>query len=212
MTPTARFNNVLLASECPFAAKAKLVSSPHANTGTSAAAIADLEHLQILSYLERIVPEQIDGFVIEIANEGFACDLDTLAKSVADLLDSICLRLNGHRIKKSEVLTHRWWLRLGEVRHFVLVFSPHYSRVNPRSTLGDRSTYILLQPVTTFERHAIDGNAIDYQTRFHIWRRFIKSERPYSRTIADDPREAVKFILPPTSCDNPIAWWQWLPE
>jgi len=102
-----------------------------------------------------------------------------------------------------------WWLTLLGTRWFVLAFAPCYPASSPRATLGAPSTFLLLQPVASFDRHATPrGTVIPLQVRRSIQQAYAAAGRPYDTQLALQEVEALKFVWPmPGDEVRPVHWW-----
>jgi hypothetical protein len=103
-----------------------------------------------------------------------------------------------------------WWLTLAGTRWFVITFAPCYPASSARATLGSQSTFLLLQPVASFDRHATPrGTVIPESVRRAIQQSYAASGRPYDTELAMQDVEALKFVWPmPGHESSPIRWWQ----
>lgn len=102
-----------------------------------------------------------------------------------------------------------WWLTLCGTRWFALAFAPCYPADSPRFTFGSGSTFLLLQPVASFDRHATPrGSVIADEVRQMIRRAYAARGCPYDVDLAQQDVEALKFVWPLHQGDAPVQWWR----
>lgn len=208
--PSAEFMNVQQAASCPFAARANIhAAEPYAGSDARAAGADALP--QLVKFVAGIDIEELDGFLIELTDPMHGRNVDLLAATVRDVVTGL-LETSG--VCASEALSaageEDWWLTLLGTRWFALAFAPCYPRESPRSTLGASSTFVLLQPVASFDRHATPrGAVIPESARRAVQRAYAESGRPYEARLAMQDIESLKFVWPlPGEEDRPVSWWK----
>lgn len=208
--PPAEFVNIQHAASCPFAARANIqAAEPHAGSDARAAGVDALPEL--MKFVAGIDVEQLDGFLIELTDPMHGRSVGLLAAAVHDVLTGL---LEASGVRAAEALAtageENWWLTLLDTRWFVLAFAPCYPKESPRATLGTTSTFLLLQPVASFDRHATPrGAVIPESARRAIQRAYAESGRPYGAQLAMQDIESLKFVWPlPGEEDRPVTWWK----
>lgn len=204
------FTPILRASSCPFAARAA-IRAARPFTGSSARAAGAAAYPALAEFTADIHREELDGFVIELASPGHGQSIGRLSAAVFEVITGL-FEASGTRA--ADVLADagqdNWWLPFLGTRWLVLAFAPCYPDTSARSTLGSASTFLLFQPVASFDRHATPrGTVIPEQARRSIQRAYADSGRPYRAQLAMQDGEALKFVWPlPGQEDHPVRWWQ----
>lgn len=204
------FTPILRAASCPFAARAAIrAARPFGGSSARAAGAAVLPALA--DFTAVIGREELDGFLIELTRPEHGRTIGDLSASVLDVITGL-LEASGTRADDALAGAGRenWWLTLLGTRWFVLAFAQCYPAASPRATLGSASTFLLLQPVASFDRHATPrGTVIPEQARRAIQRAYADSGRPYNAQLALQDVEALKFVWPlPGQADHPVRWWE----
>ena len=208
--PSAGFSAIQQAASCPFAERARVCSAePFTGRKPRVAGIAALSALE--AFTSRIDDEELDGFLIELTDPIHGSSTDSLAAATRDVIAGL-LEASGANVEEAfaHVEHEHWWLTLCGSRWFVLIFAPCYPADSARATFGSRSTYLLLQPVASFDRHSTPrGAVIPESVRRAIQQSYAVSGRPYDTELAMQDVESLKFVWPlPGHEDRPIRWWQ----
>jgi hypothetical protein len=206
--PTA-FAAIKERASCPFAARARIhAAEPFGGPDARAAGAAVMPLL--VEFAERVERDELDGFLIELTDPVHGKDVDALAAATREVVMGL---LEAAGVSSAEALRDagqvHWWLTLLDTRWFVLAFAPCYPASSPRATLSSPSTFLLLQPVASFDRHATPrGTVIPLQVRRAIQQAYAESGRPYDVLLALQDVEALKFVWPlPGDEARPVHWW-----
>lgn len=105
-------------------------------------------------------------------------------------------------------LNEKCWPSIENERFFMVSFAACYPNTSPRFNHGDPYTFFFLQPVSSFERHAKDRNAIQDDIRQKIQNLFAKNNQPYDGNISNLKNELVKMVAPMQLGDPIIQWWK----
>lgn len=207
------FTRIQHEAACVFAARSRIEQagtfhSPHAETVGLAAAPS------LAAFAKRINRDLLDGFVIELSHPCHGHSVEAVAAAVRGVLTGL---LEGKKAADNKDLTdaaeQHWWFRACGTRWFVLAFAPCYGPASPRYGFGSDSTYVLLQPVAAFDRHATPrGEVISVQAKERIRREYAATGRPYDAELAAQGVEALKFVWPLVLGHPPIRWWESLDQ
>ena len=145
----------------------------------------------------------LDGLFASVAPRPEPRDLADLGA----LLRAVLERLGDEDHPLAGADRPEWWFDFLEERWVVLVFSPLYPPASPRFSAGP-GQHLFLQRERSFDRHrdATTGR-IPLAVRRRIRARFAAEGRPYCGAIAEDPREAAKFLLPLVAGAPAVVWW-----
>lgn len=204
------FTQILRAASCPFAARAAIkVVRPFTGTSAREAGTATLSALA--QFTASIDSEELDGFLIELTSSVHGQSIGRLSATVYEVITGL-LEASGTHVDDAlaDAGQDHWWLTLLGTRWLVLAFAPCYPDASARSTLGSASTFLLFQPVASFDRHAVPrGTLIPEQARHAIQRAYADSGRPYRAQLALQDVEALKFVWPlPGQEEQPVRWWE----
>ncbi|WP_331743518.1 hypothetical protein [Kitasatospora sp. NBC_01300] len=196
-------------SACPFAARARIEAAP-AHPGAEPYE-AGLEAGPVLTdFARRVEDEELDGLVLQLTDPGLGATLEAVATTVRRTVIGL---LAATGADPAAELAHAgadgWWLRLADIRWFLVVFAPCYPDTSPRSTHGSDSTFLLFQPVHSFDRHATPkGTVIAPAVRERIRDAHHAAGTPYDSDLAQGTTEAAKFVAALNPGDPPVAWWR----
>ncbi|MBR7825810.1 YqcI/YcgG family protein [Actinospica sp. MGRD01-02] len=207
--PSAEFVAIQQAASCPFAGRAKVHSAaPFAGRDARAAGAAAVTALK--AFAAHVEEEELDGFLIELTDPEHGESAASLAVTTREVISGL-LDASGMSVSEAfaDADNEHWWLTLSGTRWFVLAFAPCYPATSTRATFGSQSTFLLLQPVASFDRHATPrGSVIPEAVRRGIQKAYTTSGRPYDTELAMQDVEALKFVWPmPGSERSPIRWW-----
>ncbi|GAA2117992.1 hypothetical protein GCM10009759_64860 [Kitasatospora saccharophila] len=202
------FRTIQSASACLFAARARIETVP-AYTGprpydaghTAGAAVADLAR--------RIEAEEVDGLLLQLTDPSLGSTIEALATTVRQAVTGLLAATGADPAAAlAGAGTDGWWLQLAGVRWFLIVFAPCYPATSPRSTRGSSTTFLLLQPVHSFDRHATPkGTVIAPAVRERIRAAHQAAGTPYDAELAQQTAEAQKFVAPLHPDAPPVTWW-----
>lgn len=208
--PSAGFSAIQQAASCPFAGRARIRNAePFTGRDPRAAGFAALTDLE--AFAAHIDDEELDGFLIELADPVHGSTLDSLAATTREVVAGLLEGSGANVLGALAGAEHEhWWLTLFGTRWFVIAFAPCYPGNSARASLGSPSTYVLLQPVASFDRHATPrGAVIPESVRRAIQQSYTESGRPYDTELAMQDVEALKFVWPmPGDESRPVRWWQ----
>jgi hypothetical protein len=153
---------------------------------------------------------ELDGFIIEIPESIAGNNLTKMGGLLHRILCDLSEHDPAHEdCMNEEIESPQWWFKAAGQRVVVLVFASFYDSTHPRHTGGLPFSYILLQPIHTFERRARnEALEVSTEARERIRAVFAAQGRPYDETISLSPFEAYKFLKPMSVGDSPIRWWE----
>lgn len=212
-TPNIDFAAIQERAGCVFASRARIEAAlPSSETDGFAAGTAAFSSVR--DFADRAETDELDGLLIELLDSLHGESLASLATAVRRLLTGL-ITADGSSEESAlqEAGSEHWWLTLCETRWFVLVFAPCYPAASPRFTFGSSSTYVLLQPVSSFDRRATPrGTTIAPEIRERIRAVYAAEGCPYDGDLAQQDVESLKFVWPLHIGDEPVRWWQSAPE
>ncbi|RSS93843.1 hypothetical protein EF903_07460 [Streptomyces sp. WAC05292] len=203
-----RFRAVQEAAACTFARRSRLVGMP-AHDGPDAYAAGRAVVPELRRFAARAAADRLDGFVVELTDPAHGATVAAVARTTRLLLAGL-LAADGDEAAAGldGAGGEHWWFRACGTRWFVLAFAPAYGPDSPRHTFGSPSTFLLLQPVEAFDRHATPrGTVIPQAVREDVRDRYAAGGRPYDAALAAQEVEALKFVWPAAPGDAPVAWW-----
>ncbi len=208
----AGFRIIQSQTACVFAARARIESVPPFQ-GPDGNAAGQVAFKTLADFTARAEAEELDGLLIELVDPLCGESLIALAATVRDLLTALIASDGGcPQEALAEAGSEHWWLTLCGTRWFVLAFAPCYSAESPRFTFDSRSTFVLLQPVSSFDRRATPkGAAISSEIRQRIRHAYAADGCPYDHALAQQDIEAMKFVWPLLIGDEPVRWWHDVP-
>jgi hypothetical protein len=207
-TPTIDFAAIQSKAACVFAPRARIESAP-AFSGTEAYAAGAAAFGSVRDFAARADADELDGLLIELVDPIHGDSPTTLATTLRSVLTSLVSADGGSpEAALQEANSDHWWLTLCGTRWFVLVFAPCYPSDSPRHTFGSSSTYVLLQPVSSFDRRATPrGTTITQEIRERIRDAYAARGCPYDGELAQQDVESLKFVWPLQLGDQPVRWW-----
>ncbi|MEY9938573.1 hypothetical protein [Streptacidiphilus sp. MAP5-3] len=207
-TPGAMFQGIQNWAACVFAPRARVVAAAPVH-GADARSVGAAALPEVADFAARADDEELDGFLVEFLDPACGNTLDALITTVRELLTGL-ITADGHDPAHAlaQADSEHWWLTLCGTRWFVLAFAPCYPAVSPRFTFGSTSTYVLLQPVSSFDRRATPrGTTVSPEVRARIRRAYAAGGCPYDHELAQQDVEALKFVWPLRLGDAPVRWW-----
>ncbi|MFI8101246.1 amino acid--tRNA ligase-related protein [Streptomyces sp. NPDC086023] len=203
------FRTVQDRAECTFARRSRLVGMP-AHDGPDAYAAGLAAGPALRAFTDRAAADRLDGFVVELTDPAHGATPAAVAATTRAVLAGVLTADGDSGLAGLEgAEAEHWWFRAFGTRWFALVFAASYGPESPRHTFGSASTFVLLQPVEAFDRHASPrGTAIAESVREDIRDRYAAGGRPYDAELAAQDVEALKFVWPHGSADAPVRWWE----
>ncbi|MET9434121.1 hypothetical protein [Streptomyces sp. NPDC006551] len=197
------FDQIVKSTLCPFAKPSKMGPPLTLATGdverelpTHRTALAD--------FFRTARAEELDGMVITFEDTALGATLDSLTRLTKRFFETLCAMYPSVYLQDSPDPDETWYAMIEGERFFVVSFAPCYPEHSPRYNHGSPHTYFLLQPASTFERHA---PAID-KRRERIHRAFTVVGRPYDARLANVENDMFKSVMPISPIDRHIAWWE----
>ena len=207
-TPTAGFRTIQGNAACIFAPRARIESATPLE-GTDSRVGGQATWPAVAAFAARAEAEELDGLLVEFRDPRCGESLDALARTLRALLVGL-MTADGQNPEDAlaEAGSDHWWLTLCGTRWFVLAFAPCYPETSPRFTFGSPSTYVLLQPVGSFDRRTSPRESvISPCVREHIRRTYTAAGQRYDHQLAQQDVEALKFVWPLQYGDRPVQWW-----
>ncbi|MFJ6136253.1 hypothetical protein [Kitasatospora sp. NPDC092286] len=207
--PSAGFRLIQQQAACAFASRARIEAVPTFH-GADAREAGLAAAPRMADFAVRVEADALDGLLIELSHACHGASVDALAVATREVLSGL-LAAEGEDAGAalSEAGSDHWWLTLRGTRWFVLAFAPCYPAYSARFTFGSGSTYLLLQPVMSFDRHATpQGAVIADEVRQMIRLAHVGAGCPYDSALAQQDVEALKFVWPLDRDDAPVRWWQ----
>ncbi|MEV7926130.1 hypothetical protein [Kitasatospora sp. NPDC088779] len=203
------FTPIQLRSACLFAARARIEAVP-AYPGAEPYEAGRAAGPLLADFARRIEDEELDGLVLQLTDPGLGATLDALTATIRETVTGLLAATGADPAAElSGAGADGWWLRLAGIRWFLVVFAPCYPGASPRSTRGSTSTFLLLQPVQSFDRHATPkGAVIAPAIRERIRDAHYAAGTPYDSDLAQGTTEAAKFVAVINPGDPPVAWWR----
>ncbi|APU21282.1 YqcI/YcgG family protein [Actinoalloteichus sp. GBA129-24] len=205
--PDTGFARIQRRAACLFAPNARIESAaPFHGARAREAGVAAAAVLG--AFAARIEADQLDGLMIELTRGHHGDCLAALAATTREVLTGLLEENDATGGELASAGSEHWWLRLHGTRWFVLTFAPCYAVTSPRHTFGSSSTFIVLQPVESFDRHATPrGGLISDAVRQRIRRAYATRGCEYDGDLAQQGVEALKFVWPRHLGEAPVRWW-----
>ena len=202
-------SEIISSTHCPYAKKATLAAD--IITVKSLDLASELKSIRsiISQFFKSAKHLQLDALCIQFTHLEFGNSLENLAKNTKNFFKAI-EREFPEFLLPVEIpdFDEPFWPCIEGERFFMVSFAPCYPANSPRYNFGDPSTYFFLQPVTSFERHAADSDAITLHTRQKIRDLFSKNNQPYDGTLSNFKQELVKMVPPLRVGDPLVEWWK----
>jgi len=200
--------DIITNSKCPFAKLAKL-SEPIIVDSLDVYALVEKNSKIISDFFVRNRITEYDALCFIFTVPEFGDTIDNLSKHTYRFLKALQKQFGGFEIPEEiKDYNETYWPAIEGERFFMISFASCYPPDSPRFNHGDQATYILLQPVSSFERHAKDGNAITDVMRSKIRNLFAANGQPYDSNISCLKNELVKMVAPLTIGDQLVEWWK----
>ncbi|MFE2888501.1 hypothetical protein [Streptomyces sp. NPDC059272] len=196
------FEEITQKTYCPFAKPSKMGPGITIRTADVESELAG--HRDIISDFFRTAAEHSrDGMIITFEDTSLGITLDALVDLTRRFYTVLTQLFSSVYVPDDPQPDERWYAMIEGELFFLVSFAPCYPETSPRYTYGDRRTYFLLQPASTFERHA---KAIDRQ-RTGIGRAFSAVGKPYDVRLANVENDMFKTVMPIGALDRHVPWW-----
>jgi hypothetical protein len=196
------FEEITQKTYCPFAKPSKM--GPGITIRTVDVENELARHREIISDFFRTAAERSrDGMIITFEDASLGITMDALVDLTRRFYTTLTQLFSSVYIPDEPQPNERWYAMIEGELFFLVSFAPCYSETSPRYTYGDRRTYFLLQPASTFDRHA---KAIDRQ-RTGINRAFTAVGKPYDARLANVENDMFKAVMPSDALGHHISWW-----
>jgi hypothetical protein len=205
------FSKIKNSTYCPFADKSNIqyFESWNRYKTFDENLVALVEEL--IAFTHKCEEEKMDGFIFEVSGDNSPMNLQDLSS----LLKRVLLKLNELDPKKDDCMSKDisapgWQFVFNGQRIFMITFGSFYSEDSPRYSMNKDSTFIFMQPESSFHLHIINP-AKSPQTlklKEKIRSAFVEGGKPYNTEIVDSPSDAIKYIKPLHKNDSHIEWWK----
>jgi hypothetical protein len=200
--------DIITNSKCPFAKLAKL-SEPIIVDSLDIYAAIQKNNKTISDFFIHNQITEDDALCFIFKNPEFGDTIESLSKYTYVFLTALQKQFGGFEIPEEiNDYNETYWPAIAGERFFMISFASCYPPESPRFNHGDQATYILLQPVSSFERYAKDGNAITDALRNKIRKLFAANGQPYDGNISCLKNELVKMVAPLNIGDDVVEWWK----
>ncbi len=147
------FEEITQKTYCPFAKPSKM--GPGITIRTADVESELVNHREIISDFFRTAAERSrDGMIVTFEDTSLGITLDALVDLTRRFYTVLTHLFSSVYIPDDPQPDERWYAMIEGELFFLVSFAPCYPETSPRYTHGDRRTYFLLQPASTFERHA----------------------------------------------------------
>lgn len=199
-------------TKCPFAKNAKMAEPITISTLDLFYEINSAKSL-ISNFFINAPKLKHDALCLIFTDPLFGDTIEHLSQNTFNFFKAIEKVYQEFKVPE-EILDYNevWWPSIENERFFLISFASCYSKHSPRFNHGDKATYFFLQPVSSFENHAKDGNAISDDVRSKIRELFLKNQQPYDSSISCLKNEFVKMVHPLHFGDEIIRWWMFPQE
>ncbi|MFB7935477.1 hypothetical protein [Streptomyces sp. NPDC056049] len=196
------FEEITQKTYCPFAKPSKM--GPGITMSTDDVENELTRHRDVIAEFFRTAAERSrDGMIITFEDPALGVTLDALTDLTRRFYTTLTRMFSSVYIPEDPRPDERWYAMIEGELFFLVSFAPCYPETSPRHTYGDRRTYFLLQPASTFERNA---KFIDRQ-RAGIQRAFAAVGKPYDARLANLENDAFKAVMPIDPLGHHIPWW-----
>ncbi|QNE75867.1 hypothetical protein F0344_15585 [Streptomyces finlayi] len=196
------FDDITQKTYCPFAKQSKM--GPGITIRTDDVENELARHRDVIADFFRTAAERSrDGMIITFEEPTLGITLDALTDLTRRFYTTLTQMFSSVYIPDNPQPDERWYAMIEGELFFLVSFAPCYPETSPRYTYGDQRTYFLLQPVSTFERHA---KFIDRQ-RTGIQCAFAAVGKPYDARLANLENDMFKAVMPIDSLGDHISWW-----
>jgi NTP pyrophosphatase (non-canonical NTP hydrolase) len=199
-----RFRAIQERTQCPYAARARLLGAPEWSRRSFDANVSDIIPSLTL-FTKAAVPERLDAFVIP--GPAFSS-----MEELADWFRRLLTELSRYdpceqAVMDAQVDRPGWQFAFNGQRLFVAVFSPLYGPEHPRHSADD--TYLFMQAEESFDRKGV-GSAYSRSSRIkdEIRQQFAAAGQPYQGDLQDHRIEAPLYLLPRWDGDSAVRWWE----
>jgi hypothetical protein len=197
------FDEIAQKTYCPFAKPSKM--GPGITIRTVNVEKELPQHREIIADFFRTAEEDsLDGMIITFDDPSLGATLDALVDLTQRFYTTLTELFPSVYIPDDPHPDERWYAMIEGELFFLVSFAPCYPGASPRYTYGDQRTYFLLQPASTFERHA---KTIE-RRRAGINRAFSAAGKPYDARLANVDNDMFKAVMPIDPIDHHIPWWE----
>lgn len=209
-SPSHNFQRIQMATQCPFSKSAKIVPAPPWNREFPVEENLDIASRDLLVFSQICDRGEFDGWVLEIPELIAGRTIESLSKTVHRVL--LYFRESdpskNHRMATDFESPH-WYFSYRNIRMSVITFSPCYDKSNSRYGFGNKSTFLLFQPDSSFDRFADPKTGlISRKVRISIRATYFRHGRPYDEILSECPYEAYRVVKPLHSGDSIVPWWK----
>ena len=199
--------DILNYTRCPFAKGAKLsiINIPSLNLVSEIA----VRKNTISDFFKVHAKDDLDALVFIFEDYKFGSTLENLTHYTKQFFKALEREFIDLEVPESiDDYSKIEWPKIEGERFFMVSFANCYPPSSPRYNYGDRCTYFFLQPVSSFERHAQNGDYITDEYRLKIRSLFEKYNQPYDGNISNLRNEWVKMVAPMHLGDDVVKWWE----
>lgn len=201
-------SDIITNSKCPFAKLAK-ISEPIIVASLELDVEVQKNSNIIADFFIHNKTTESDALCFIFTDPEFGNTIDNVSNYTYQFLSALQKQFGGFEIPNEiKDYNETYWPAIAGERFFMISFASCYASDSPRFNHGDKATYILLQPVSSFERHAKDGNAITDAMRSKIRNLFASNGQPYDGSISSLKNELVKMVAPLAVGDKVVEWWK----
>lgn len=201
-------SDIIKNTKCPFAKNAKMADPIIIDSLDLFHQINSVKSL-ISNFFINAPKLKYDALCLIFTDPLFGDTIEHLSQNTYNFFKATEVIFNDFKVPE-EILDYNeiWWPSIENERFFLVSFASCYSKHSPRFNHGDQSTYFFLQPVSSFENHAKDGNAVSDELRIKIRELFSKHHQPYDGSISCLKNELVKMVHPLHFGDKIVQWWK----
>lgn len=199
--------NIITKTKCPFARGAK-IEKVTINSRNLPTAIKNLRE-PILEFFTKKAKNGYDALTFIFEDHNFGNSIEKLTINTKKFYVALATEFPELQIPiEIDDYNQVSWPEIACEKFFMVSFAPCYSKDSSRYNHEDPRTFFFLQPASSFERHAHDGNAVTDEFREKIRKLFAKSGQPYDSEISSLQNEWVKLVHPLKLGDEIIKWWE----
>jgi hypothetical protein len=200
--------DIINGTKCPFAKKAIIPEVIVIKTLDFIREINAVRYL-ILNFFLCAKKLKYDALCFAFTPPVMGNTIENLMKYTKMFLKTLSLEFGGFELPE-HILDYNefFWPSIENERFFMISFASCYANNSSRYNYGDPYTYFFIQPVSSFVRHANNGDAITDNMRAKIRNLFSKNNQPYDGSISSLKNELVKMVMPLKIGDSIIEWWK----
>lgn len=200
--------DIIANSRCPFAKLAKLTSPIIIDSMDIYKEIHKHRHIIVDFFIDNDI-SKYDALCFAFTDPSFGESIDKLSKNTNLFFKALQKEFGSFEVPQ-QIFDYNEisWPSIENERFFMISFANCYPPESPRFNHNDKTTYFLLQPVSSFVRHAKNGNSITDAMREKIRNLFIANKQPYDGNISCLKNEFVKMVAPLNLGDHIVEWWK----